>query len=200
MKDHLHTMTSVLHVSTEMDDPMTPIPPHHTAPDLPWLNALPAEHFTATLADVFEHSPWVAAHAAGARPFHDVAALHHAMCTAVRQASPQEQMALLRAHPELAGQQAQAGDLTAASAREQSRAGLNALSGEELIRISALNAAYMQRHTFPFIVCVSQHTKQSLFAEFERRAHNPSATEIPEALSQVEAIARLRLDAMFPAA
>jgi len=171
-----------------------------TARDLSWLNALPAEHFTATLADVFEHSPWVAAHAAGARPFHDVAALHHAMCTAVRQASPQEQMALLRAHPELAGQQAQAGDLTAASAREQSRAGLNALSGEELIRISALNAAYMQRHTFPFIVCVSQHTKQSLFAEFERRAHNPSATEIPEALSQVEAIARLRLDAMFPAA
>ena len=172
---------------------------HHTAQNLPWLNALPAEHFTATLADVFEHSPWVAERVTGARPFNDVAALHHAMCTAVRQASPQEQMALLRAHPELAGQQAQRGELTDASTREQTRAGLNALSGEEMIRISALNTAYMQRHAFPFILCVGQHTKQSVFAEFERRAHNPSAIEIPEALSQVEAIARLRLDAMFAA-
>ena len=170
-----------------------------TAQNLSQLNALPADHFIATLADIFEHSPWVAERTVAARPFQDVDALHQAMCLAVRQASGDEQMTLLRAHPELAGQQAQRGDLTAASAREQSRAGLNALSGEEMIRISALNAAYMQRHSFPFIVCVGQHTKPSLFAEFERCAHNPNATEIHEALGQVEAIARLRLEAMFPA-
>ena len=172
-------------------------PPVH---GLAQLNASLAEDFTAVLADVFEHSPWVAERVAVARPFDNVEALHQAMCGAVREASDEEKMALLRAHPELAGQQAQRGELTEASTREQIRAGLNALSGEEMIRISALNAAYQQRHTFPFIVCVGKHTKHSLFAEFERRAHNPSAIEIPEALGQVEAIARLRLDAMFPAA
>ncbi len=177
----------------------SPMPHAQTVQDLQQLNAASLAHFTAALADVFEHSPWVPERAAAERPFRDVTALHQAMCAVVRQASDAEQMALLRAHPELAGRQAQRGELTTASTHEQARAGLNALSSEEMARITALNAAYMQRHTFPFIVCVGQHTKHSLFAEFERRAHHPSHSEKPEALQQVEAIAKLRLDAMFAA-
>lgn len=176
------------------------MPDAQTAQDLPQLNAATPECFTATLADVFEHSPWVAERAAAARPFSDVTMLHQAMCAVVRQASQAEQLTLLRAHPELAGRQAQRGELTAASTHEQIRAGLNAMSGDEMERITALNAAYLQRHSFPFIVCVGQHTKQSLLAEFERRAHNASDAEMPEALRQVETIAKLRLDAMFAAA
>ena len=161
------------------------------------LNALSAHQFTARLADVFEHSPWVAQRAAPSRPFKSVAHLHQVMVAAMHQASEAEKIALLRAHPELAGQEAQRGTLTAASDQEQARAGLKALSPDEMARISGLNSAYRARHGFPFIVCVGQHTKQSLFAAFERRTGNNRETELPEALSQVEAITRLRLDAMF---
>lgn len=161
------------------------------------LNAMPKAAFTAVLADIFEHSPWIAEGTAAARPFATVDALHHAMCAVMHQAGADAQLALLRAHPELAGKQAQDGALTASSAKEQSRAGLNALSADEMARITALNAAYALRHGFPFIVCVGQHSKASLFAEFERRAHTPRDLEWPEALRQVEAIARLRLQALI---
>lgn len=170
-----------------------------TARNLPQLNAASDVLFIATLADIFEHSPWVAERVAPARPFGSVSALHQAMCAVVRSANHAEQMALLRAHPELAGREAQRGELTAASAQEQTRAGLNALTEGEIARISALNAAYRQRHSFPFIVCVGKHTKQSLFADFERRAQNASDIELSEALHQVEAIAKLRLEAMLAA-
>lgn len=161
------------------------------------LNTMPAEQFTALLADVFEHSPWVAARASAQRPFANVGALHQAMVQVVDRAGAEHQTALLRAHPELAGREAQQGELTAASAGEQARAGLNALSADEMARITRLNAAYLQQHGFPFIVCVGQHTKQSLMQAFERRAGNPSEVERPEALAQVAAIARLRLDSLI---
>ena len=134
------------------------------------LNALPAGVFTARLADIFEHSPWVAQRVAHLRPFADVDALHQAMVAAMNQATPAEQLTLLCAHPELAGKEAQHGALTAASSHEQAKAGLKALSADEMKRITALNAAYLAQHGFPFIVCVGHHTKQSLFQDFERRS------------------------------
>ncbi len=165
------------------------------------LNYLPAADFVAQLADVFEHSPWVAQRTAAQRPFATLEQLHQAMCEAVRFASPEEQLALLRAHPELAGREAQEGELTAASTHEQVRAGLDALQPHEMARITVLNQAYRQQHGFPFIVCVGQHTKASLFDAFERRANNPTDAERSEALAQVEAIALLRLQRLLaPAA
>jgi 2-oxo-4-hydroxy-4-carboxy-5-ureidoimidazoline decarboxylase len=175
---------------------VTTLPSHELA-TLADLDALSAEQFTARLADVFEHSPWVPKRAASQRPFADVDSLHACMVEVVHQASAQEQLDLLCAHPELAGREAQQGDLTAASAQEQSRAGLNALTVAEMAHISALNTAYMARHGFPFIVCVGRHTKQSIFQEFERRVGNPSDAERLEALGQVALIAHLRLNQMF---
>ena len=163
------------------------------------LNTLEQGLFVAVLGDVFEHSAWVARRAWRARPFANVAALHAAMTTEVERASPDEKLALLRAHPELAGREAQAGDLTPASAHEQTRAGLTALSPAEMSRITHLNGAYRLQHGFPFIVCVGLHSKHSLMLEFERRARNDTAIELHEALDQVAAIAKLRLDRLLSA-
>jgi 2-oxo-4-hydroxy-4-carboxy-5-ureidoimidazoline decarboxylase len=170
-----------------------------TATSLGVLNTLSAEAFTARLADIFEHSPWVAQRVADLRPFGSVDALQQAMVLAMNQATPAEQLALLRAHPELAGKEAQHGALTAASDHEQAKAGLKALSADEMRHITALNVAYRAQHGFPFIVCVGHHTKQSLFRDFERRAGNPTDIEMREALNQVAAIAGLRLNAMLAA-
>ncbi len=161
------------------------------------LNTATPEHFVATLRDIFEHSPWVAERALRGRPFADVSALHATMTGIVEQATEEEKLALLRAHPELAGREAQQGSLTAASAGEQERAGLNALSRAELIRINELNAAYRAQHAFPFIVCVGQHTKESLMRNFEQRASSTTDVEMTVALQQVAAITRLRLDRLF---
>lgn len=201
--DHHHFVARILHgkngplkALTKMENP--PI----TAVDssaFTELNLIPLQTFTARLADIFEHSPWVPQRVAHLRPFRDAGQLHHAMVSAVAQASPAEQLALLRAHPELAGKEAQQGELTAASDGEQARAGLKALNPAEMQRITALNAAYLARHGFPFIVCVGQHTKQSLFLEFDRRLGNPREIELREALDQVAEIAALRLNALFSA-
>lgn len=157
------------------------------------LNLLPQAQFIDLLGGVFEHSAWVAERVLVQRPFADIEALHQAMVQVVHTATVAEQLALLRAHPELAGREAQLGELTAASMREQSRAGLNALAPEEMARIVLLNSTYRGRHGFPFIVCVGQHTKDSIFKEFARRADNATPFETQEALAQVAHIARLRL-------
>jgi len=161
------------------------------------LNVAPPDRFVAELGDIFERSSWVAERALALRPFPDVAALHQAMILIVDQADADEKLALLRAHPELAGREAQQGSLTTASAVEQERAGLNALTPAEMIRITELNAAYRKRHGFPFIVCVGHHTKDSLLQNFERRASSTTAVETVEALQQVAAITRLRLDRLL---
>ncbi len=163
------------------------------------LNAMSLQAFAARLADIFEHSAWVPKRVAHLRPFRDVGQLHKAMVSAVDQASPVEQLSLLRAHPELAGKEAQRGVLTAVSDQEQARAGLKALSPAEMKRITGLNAAYLERHGFPFIVCVGNHTKQSLFLEFDRRLDNSRESEMREALGQVADIALLRLNSLFSA-
>jgi len=166
---------------------------------LPDVNRMSAEEFRRALGGVFEHSPWIAERARAARPFASVAALHAAMTRVVRDATRDEQLALLRAHPDLAGRAARAGDLSAASLAEQSSAGLDRLSDEEHARFGRLNAGYREKFGFPFIIAVRKQDKKAILAAFERRLGNTVAEEIEAALAQVFDITRLRLDALVTA-
>jgi len=166
-------------------------------PTLAQVNAMSGAEFHAALGGVFEHSPWIAERAFAARPFASVAALHGAMAEVAKRASREEQLALLNAHPELAGREAQAGTMTGDSTAEQGGAGLNALSRAELDRISDLNRRYRGKFGFPFTIAVRQHTKDGIFREFERRLANDPATELETCLGQVFVITRLRLDGMI---
>jgi len=159
------------------------------------LNSLDASAFAAALDGIFENSPWVAREAWPARPFSSVESLHAAMVGVVKNAGAAQQLALLCAHPELAGREAQAGELTAASDTEQAGAGLKHLTAAEMNRINELNRAYGTRFGHPFIIAVRNHTKQGIFAAFERRLANDAATERATALAEVAMITRLRLDA-----
>ena len=170
---------------------------HPEMPTLTQVNAMPAAEFRALFGGVFEHSPWIAEGAFAARPFASVDALHAAMTEVVKRASREEQVALLRAHPELAGKEAQAGTLTGDSTAEQGGAGLNALSRAEMARISDLNRRYREKFGFPFIIAVRKHTKDGIFSEFERRLANDSDTELATCLGQVFVITRLRLDGLI---
>jgi 2-oxo-4-hydroxy-4-carboxy-5-ureidoimidazoline decarboxylase len=157
------------------------------------LNVMDASDFVEALAGVFEHSPWVAAAVTGDRPFADRAALHRAMCDAVDAAGEDAQLALIRAHPELAGRAAIAGELTDASAREQQGAGLDRCSAEEFAAIQSLNTAYRERFGFPFIIAVRDHTRQGIIAALRERLCNDPDEEKREALRQINRIAALRL-------
>jgi 2-oxo-4-hydroxy-4-carboxy-5-ureidoimidazoline decarboxylase len=160
------------------------------------LNALDRDAFVAALAHVAESSPWVAERASGARPFADVAALHAAMVAAIEGAPPERQVALLRAHPELAGRAAIRGALTAASSAEQAGAGLTDCSPDEYAQLQSLNARYNARFGFPFIMAVKGATRAGVIREFERRVGNEPAVERAEGLRQVGRIVGLRLAAL----
>jgi len=168
----------------------------HLTSDQPmFVSDMGREAFVLRFGDLFEHSPWVAERAWRPEGFIDADALVAAMASIVAQASADEQLALLRAHPELAGREARAGELTDASEAEQASAGLHRLSAAELERFRGLNAAYRARHGFPFIVCVRHYTKAGILAELARRASRETAAEREEALAQVRFIALTRLGA-----
>jgi OHCU decarboxylase len=157
--------------------------------------------FVARFGGVFEHSPWIAerAFALELGPAHDAAAgLHNALARAFRSASEAERLDVLRAHPDLAGKLAAAGRLTAESTAEQRSAGLDHLTEDERAAFEALNADYVARHGFPFIIAVRDHDKAGIMASMERRLAQDTATEFAEACRQVERIARLRLADMLP--
>lgn len=156
------------------------------------------DEFAGLLGNVFENSPWVAHKAWQRRPFADLDELHLHMMAAVHAADTARQRALLCAHPELGGREAQNGTLTEASDSEQASAGLKSLRGDELARLDALNAAYRAKHGFPFIVCARHYTKAGILFELSRRTALDTEREMAEALNQVAAITRLRLDALFP--
>jgi 2-oxo-4-hydroxy-4-carboxy-5-ureidoimidazoline decarboxylase len=157
------------------------------------LNATDRAGFLSALGGIYEKSPWVAERALAGRPFATVAELCTALQSAVEAAGEAEQMALIRAHPELAGKVARAGALTAESGREQGGLGLDRLSDAELARFERLNAAYRERFGFPFIVCVRRHTRDSILDQFERRLTNAPEQERAAALTEIGLIARLRL-------
>lgn len=157
------------------------------------LSALDRDAFVRALDGIFEHSPWVADAAWTARPFATREALLAALVAAMRAAPASSQLALIRAHPELAGRAAVRGTLTAESRGEQAGAGLDACSPEEFERLQELNADYANKFGFPFILAVRGSTRAEIIARFgERLAHSPAA-EFDEALTQIARIAALRL-------
>jgi 2-oxo-4-hydroxy-4-carboxy-5-ureidoimidazoline decarboxylase len=166
------------------------------APALDVLNRLDREQFRGALGAVFEQSPWVADRAYDRRPFASTEALHAAMVTVMRRASRDEQLALIRAHPDLAGKAARAGVMSASSVAEQSSAGLDRLTDDEYARFERLNAAYREKFGFPFIIAVRMHDKRAILAAFETRLGNSVDDEVQAALAQIADIARLRLDAI----
>lgn len=163
------------------------------------LSGLPQAAFVARLGDIFEHSPWVPERAWAARPFESIDALHAAMVAAVDQAAEAEQLALICAHPELAGREAAAGTLTSASTGEQRGAGLDQCSKEELQRLRRLNQDYRARFGFPFVVAVKGLTRHQIMDRVEARLANARDTEFRTCLAEIGKIARFRLDALFGA-
>lgn len=158
------------------------------------LNGTDRAGFVAALGDIFEHAPWAAEQAFVQRPFPTLAALCVAMTDAVKRAAAEQQLALIKGHPDLAGKAARAGALTADSKAEQTSAGLDRLSDEEFATFHRLNNAYKARFNIPFIVCVRRHTKESILHQFEQRLKNDSAAERDTALQEIFRIAALRLD------
>jgi len=162
------------------------------------LNRMAAADFVAALGGIFEHSPWVPERSAAKRAFGSLDSLHGAMVATMWAASADEKLALLRAHPQLAGKEADAGTLTAHSTSEQDSVGLTRLTPDEKTKIVALNAAYLERHGFPFIIAVKLRTKRQIFEAFEARLRNARDIELMTALAEVGKIARIRLEALLP--
>ena len=160
------------------------------------LNGMRGDDFRRVLGAVFEHSPWVAERAWPARPFATLDALHTAMAASVRQASREEQLALLRAHPDLGAKAARVGAMTEASVAEQSSAGLDRLDDEEYERFERLNRAYRTKFGFPFVIAVRHHDKRAILGAFGERLGHTVEEELEAALAQVFDIARLRLDGL----
>ena len=166
------------------------------------LNAAAPAEAVALLDGIYEHSPWVAETALAARPLRSLQHLKHAMARAVADATPERQLGLIRAHPELAGKAMESKALTAESTHEQSKAGLTSCTPEELARIRELNAAYGAKFGFPFILAVRGPRGQGLakaeiLATFERRLHHHPGFERGEALRNIHRIAEIRLDDKF---
>jgi 2-oxo-4-hydroxy-4-carboxy-5-ureidoimidazoline decarboxylase len=154
------------------------------------LNARDRDGFVETLGWIFEDSPWVAERTWARRPFASLDALHQAMIDSVEQASEAEQLALLRAHPDL-GTRARIGD---ASAGEQRGAGLDRLDVNEYEQLQRLNGEYRRRFGFPFLLAVKGSTKEDVLTALEARVCRSRDEELAEALGQVYRIAKFRLE------
>ncbi|MBV8503364.1 MAG: 2-oxo-4-hydroxy-4-carboxy-5-ureidoimidazoline decarboxylase [Paucibacter sp.] len=166
------------------------------------LNAASTEAFVSLLEGVYEHSPWIAAAAAERRPFASLAHLKYGLATVVREAPRAQQVALLRAHPELAGKAMVTGTLTAESTDEQSRAGLTHCTIEEYKQLQQLNREYNARFGWPFILAVRGPrgdglTREQIIAAFARRLNGHPEVELAECLRQVHRIAEIRLNDKF---
>ncbi len=157
------------------------------------INALDRAGFVAKLGHLFEHSPWVAEETWPQRPFRDVEQLHAALCATMRAASRERQLALIVAHPDLAGRLAQQKKLTQESTREQASAGLDALSDAELAEFQRINAEYRERFGFPFIICARLNAKDAILRAMQTRLPNSPEQEFATALAEIEKIAKLRL-------
>jgi OHCU decarboxylase len=157
------------------------------------LNTLSQADFVRVIGPVFEHSPWIAELVWSRRPFENASALHRALCETVRASDESQKLALIRAHPDLAGRAARAGTLTSASTREQASSGLDQLSPEEVALFDKCNREYRERFGFPFVICARQNKKEAMLAAFERRLKNSLQQEIEAALAEIFKIAELRL-------
>lgn len=163
------------------------------------LNHCDAAAFVDTLHGIYEHSPWIPQRAAAQRPFANLTALKLALQSIVAAATQDEQLGLIRAHPELAGKAAIAGELTSESTGEQAKAGLNNCSAEEFAALQKLNTGYHSKFGFPFILAVKGpdgkgFTRQAIISTFTRRLKNQRDDELAENLRQIGRIAELRLN------
>lgn len=158
------------------------------------------DEFVARFGGVFEHSPWVAegAYERGVEEPLTASGVHAALCAVFRAAGESERLAVLRAHPDLAGKLAIAGELTEDSRKEQAGAGLDRLTADEHARFTALNSAYVEKFGFPFIIAVKGLNKDDILSAFETRINNDRNAEFATASAQVERIALLRLTSMLP--
>lgn len=153
------------------------------------------EEFVASFGGIFEHSPWIAEETYDlGKVADDLAGLHGVLCQTMRAAGHDHKLALIRAHPDLAGRLAIEGGLTEASKGEQASAGLDQCSPEEFERLSQLNADYLDRFGFPFIRAVKGSTKEIVLAAMEARIDNDVDAEFQTALTQIERIALFRLE------
>lgn len=156
------------------------------------LNQMSQDEFVVVLGAIFEETPVVAHQAWEKRPFADTADLHQQMVNAVQAMSKEEQLALIQAHPELGSKVRMA----EASMQEQSGIGLDRLTSAEYERFQVLNSMYKKRFSFPFIVAVRNHTKDSILAAFESRLKNTVDQEISQAITEIFQIAQFRLSTM----
>jgi OHCU decarboxylase len=157
------------------------------------VNNLDQKEFVARFGAVYENSPWVAQEAWHRRPFDGLAELHEALVRAMYEAPDERRMELIRAHPDLAGKAAVAGELTPESKEEQASAGLDGLTPEEYEAFNGMNRAYREKFGFPMIVCVREHTKESILQNARSRLGNSREDEVEVALGEIAKIARLRL-------
>ena len=153
------------------------------------------EAFVERLASVFEHAPWVAVAVLNERPFASLEAVHVAMMARLRALPEAQLLALLQGHPELAGDQARTGAMTADSVAEQGSLALQALPAAEAARWDAMNAAYRERFGFPFILCIREHTRDSALQACEGRLQRTRAQELQQALDEIRRISWRRLQA-----
>ena len=163
-------------------------------PTLGALNACDREAFVDALGHLFEHSPWVAEETFDKRPFESVDGLHAALCATMLAAPAERQLALVRAHPDLAGRLAQAGQLTDSSSGEQAAAGLDRLTAAEASEIQRLNDDYQARFGFPFVICARLNDKEMILAAMRSRSGSTPEAELSTALGEIAKIARLRLN------
>jgi 2-oxo-4-hydroxy-4-carboxy-5-ureidoimidazoline decarboxylase len=163
------------------------------------LNASDCAAFAAALGHLFEHSPWVAEETWPRHPFTSAECLHAALCATMRAAPRERQLALIRAHPDLAGRLAQQKKLTTESTREQASAGLNQLSDAELAEFTRLTDAYRAKFGFPFIICARLNARDAILAAMRTRSANVPEAEFATALGEIEKIAWLRLQDLLNA-
>ena len=158
-------------------------------PNLAELNELDRAAFTHVVGPVFEHSPWIAQRTWAQRPFASAQELHHGLCATVQAASSDEQLALIRAHPDLVTRSL----LTSESEGEQASAGLKNISPEEARQFQEYNAQYRERFGFPFVICARLNKKTAILRAFPERLRNDLEGEIKTALDEIYKIADLRL-------
>jgi len=157
------------------------------------------EDFVKAFADIYEHSPWVAERAFDLGlddSINDIDGLHQRMADLLLSAGHAEQLALINAHPDLAGKAAVRGELTEASTSEQSGAGIHECTAEEFQRFTELNDAYKAKFAFPFIMAVKGSNRHQILAAFEERIHNSTEAEFTRALTEINKIALFRLQAL----
>lgn len=171
----------------------TPGAPLKSRFSLEAVNALPPTEFVQAFGSVLEHSPRYADRVARRRPFDSAESLAAAFTEELLRDDPDGQLGLIRSHPDLAGKAALAGDLTAESASEQASAGLDRLSPEEYAEFHRINAAYHAKFDMPYVVCVRDHTRQSILAGAAERLRHTPEQERTAALREIGRIARYRI-------